>query len=187
MRNGVVHVLHLAACTADSRPAYMSCVRVPRSGPPKMVTADEEPVKNAGSALVADTTASSAGDESKSAPAVPASLSKLRPAFKRDGGTVTAGNASTLRCVCATLSPVWCHHLTCTHAGPHGTLPPATAAMVRLPSCWSAARTRQPTACRSLLSSAASTMRLRCALQCVTAPRDTWLQWLVITSRRALQ
>ena len=97
-----------------------------------MVTADEEPVKNAGSALVAGSAASSAGDESKSAPAVPASLSKLRPAFKREGGTVTAGNASTLRCVCATLTPA-CRDLTCLHAGFRGTLPPATAVTVRLP------------------------------------------------------
>lgn len=68
-----------------------------RAGAPKMVTADEEPVKNAASALGTDAAASAGGDDESKSAAVPASLSKLRPAFKRDGGTVTAGNASTLR------------------------------------------------------------------------------------------
>ena len=62
-----------------------------------MVTHDEEPQKNAKAALTEDATA------------VPEALSRLRPAFKRDGGTVTAGNASTLRSACNLLvSPVVC-------------------------------------------------------------------------------
>ncbi|MCB9831250.1 MAG: acetyl-CoA C-acetyltransferase [Planctomycetes bacterium] len=69
------HRRAVAAIAAGAFAAEICPVSVPqRKGDPLQVTADEGPR--------ADTTADS--------------LAKLRPAFKRDGGTVTAGNASSI-------------------------------------------------------------------------------------------